>query len=132
MIFTLSTSGTQWWSTLEPEQQEFVATVARRPLRLTKQGTPQTCRSVFIRDLGDERVSLNSPIPVTIETSGNQVSVYSLDTGDFGVGVDEQSALDEFRASMADLYFMLKEESAALGPLPQKHWNFLRSVIDER
>jgi hypothetical protein len=88
-------------------------------------------KTVFIRSLGDPRVSLKGPIPVAVETLDGEVTVYSADTGDFVVGADEPSAIDEFRASMVELYFMLKSEKHSLGPLPQKHWHFLSSVIDE-
>ncbi len=114
-------------------QLEFsTASASQQPMVLKPRRSPVDCKTVFIRDLADPRVSLNGPIPVTVENLGDQVTVYSWDTGDFGVGQDEQTAIDQFRASVVDLYYVLKDEQQALGPLPQQQWDFLRTVIDER
>jgi hypothetical protein len=104
----------------------------KKPVLTLVSSKPRERRTVFIRDLADERVMLRSSLPVTVESDGASVTVFSVDTGDFSVGADEIGALDEFRASVVDLYFMLKEESGNLGPLPQRHWNFLSSIIQER
>jgi hypothetical protein len=108
------------------------ASATQQLLLISRRRSRADLKTIFIRDLADPRVSLNGPLPVTIENLGDQVTVYSADTGDYGVGADEQSAIDEFRAAIVDVYFMLKDERQALGPLPQRHWNFLSSIIDER
>ena len=88
-------------------------------------------KTVFISDLADNRLALRKPIPVVVEYSAGKVLAYSLDFSEFSYGDDEFEAIDEFKASVADLYFMLKDDSHKLGPLPMKHWNYLNSVIEE-
>ena len=88
-------------------------------------------KTVLIPDLGDERLSLQNLLPVTVEYIDKQVTVYSHDLGEFAFAIDEIDAVDEFKASIVDLYFLLKEEQNNLGPLPLKHWNFLKSIIHE-
>ncbi len=88
-------------------------------------------KTIFIQDLGDVRVSLREPLAVSIETCPDHVTAYSYDLGEFAFANDELDALDEFKASIVDLYFLLRDEQDNLGPLPLKHWNFLKSVVQE-
>ena len=110
----------------------FYATSLQHPWMLFASIAPLPDRkTIFIQDLADGRVSLRSPLPVLVESWKNQTTVFSADTGDFSVGDDESSALDEFRAAVVELYFLLKSERDKLGALPMKHWRFLSSMIDE-
>jgi hypothetical protein len=111
--------------------REFVASSVKQPLIVKPRPSERNLKTIFIQDLGDARVSLRRPLPMVVESWGAKTSVYSPDTGDFSVAIDEGAALDELRSSVVDLYFLLKDEQANLGPLPLRHWNFLRSVIDE-
>lgn len=88
-------------------------------------------KTVFVRDLGDPRLTMRGALPVVLQSWGEQTIAYSLDTDDFAIGKDESSAIDELRASVVDLFFLLKDDQVHLGPLPTKHWNFLRSFIEE-
>jgi hypothetical protein len=101
---------------------------AARPLRRA----PTERKTVFILDLADQRVALNKPVPVSIELLTDSATACSPDTGDFAVAASEEDVLEEFRAGLVELYFLLKEEQKNLGPLPQRQWDFLRSVIVER
>jgi hypothetical protein len=91
----------------------------------------RTNKTIFIRDLADSRVSLYSPLPLSIDNWGSTVTAYSQDTGEFSVALDEISAVDEIRALLVDLYFILKENRLHLGPVPARHWNFLSTMIRE-
>ena len=88
-------------------------------------------RTVLIRDLGDNRLSLTETLPVVIESQDGQFTVFSYDLNEFAFSENELDAVDAFKAVVVDLYFLLKEEQANLGLLPQKHWNFLQSDIPE-
>lgn len=93
--------------------------------------TPQTFKTAFIQDLGDPRVTLLRSIPVSIDFWPDHVTACSFDIEEFGIGADEFEAVSELKASLADLYFLLKNEQGHLGPLPQKQWDFLRGIIRE-
>jgi hypothetical protein len=87
-------------------------------------------RTVFIRELGDRRVTVIAPIPVSVESSEGQATACCYDLEQFGVGDDEFSALDDLRATVVELYFALKDEPR-LGPLPQRQLDYLKKVIRE-
>lgn len=89
-------------------------------------------KTVFVQDLGDARLALREPLAISIEQWPNSVTVCSYDTGEFAFADDETTAVDEMKALIVDLYYLLKEEQNNLGPLPLKYWNFLKSVIQEK
>lgn len=88
-------------------------------------------KSVFIADLRDPRLSLKVPLPIHLEHAGSEMLGYSYDLDELEVADDEWSVIQKMRASIVNLYFMLKEEQDSLGPLMQQHWNFLRKIISE-
>lgn len=91
----------------------------------------QPRRTVFIQDLGDRRLSLEASIPIALDFWTDSVTACCYDLEDFGVGQDEFSALADLKASLVELYFLLKAEAGRLGPLPQRHWDYLRAIVRE-
>jgi len=89
-------------------------------------------KTVFVQDLGDARLALRELLAISIEQWPDSVTACSYDTGEFAFADDELTAIDELKALIVDLYFLLKEEQNNLGPLPQKYWNFLKSAIQEK
>lgn len=87
-------------------------------------------KTVFLNDLRDDRLALELPIPASIEFSDGLATACSYDLEQFGAGEDEFAALDDLRATIAELYFTLKAE-AALGPLPQRQLAYLQRVLRE-
>jgi hypothetical protein len=92
----------------------------------------QSRRTVFVRDLGDPRLSLTASIPVALDLWEGSVTACCYDLEDFGVGQDEFSAITDLKVSLVDLYFLLKADADRLGPLPQRQWNYLRSIALEK
>jgi hypothetical protein len=88
-------------------------------------------KSVFLADLADKRLRLNSPLPIHLEQAGDEVLGYSYDLDELEVADDEWSVIVKMRAAIASLYFVLKDEQAQLGPLMQQHWDFLRNIVSE-
>jgi hypothetical protein len=88
-------------------------------------------KAIFIAELGDVRVTLLRPIPIHVEQAGDKVLGYSYDLDELEVDDDEWSVVNKMKASIVDLYYLLKEEQGNLGPVPQRHWNFLKKVIEE-
>jgi len=93
---------------------------------------PHHQKTVFIRDLGDPRLSVRAAIPVYLEFWDGFITACCYDLEEFEVASDEFVVLDALKASIADLYFLLKSEQQRLGPLPQRQWDYLRPIIEER
>jgi hypothetical protein len=89
-------------------------------------------KTVFIQDLGDARLKLRESLAVLIENWSENITACSFDIGEFAFANDEVAAVDEFKALVVDLYFLLKADQEILGPLPLKQWIFLKSIIEEK
>ena len=89
-------------------------------------------KTVYIRNLDQANLSLKVELPVTLEFTGNVVTAVSYDLEEFGFGHDELEALKDLRESIINLYYLFKEESENLGPLPRRQWNFLENIIIEK
>lgn len=89
-------------------------------------------KTVFISCLDDTHLILDKSIPVTLEFWDNYVTAFSYDLEEYGVGSDELEALRNIRISIADLYFILKEQKYNLGPVTQKQWDYLENIIKEK
>lgn len=88
---------------------------------------------VPIMDLADDRIVLTTPLEVIVEFWGNTVITYNFDLDQFGYGDSEDEAFESLRNCISDLYFILKEEGESnLGPIPLRHWRYLRSIVKEQ
>lgn len=130
---TDSKSGVNFLSFFSKEGKQEVLFYTDFPKRDYSVTAPLLERwTVFVQDLGDVRLALREPLAISIEQWPNSVTACSYDTGEFAVADDELNAIDELKALIVDLYFLLKEEQNNLGPLPLKYWNFLKSIIQEK
>lgn len=86
---------------------------------------------VFIRDLGSRMLSLAYALPITIEVTDGQATAYSYDLDELAVGHDEASSIEDMKAALVALYFLLKDEQGRLGPLQQRHWDFMQTAMRE-
>lgn len=77
-------------------------------------------------------VSLKRAIPVALEFWEGLVTARCHDLTEFGTGADEFEALDDLRASIVDLYSVLKADQGNLGPLAQRQLDYLEDIIRER
>lgn len=91
----------------------------------------QQPRTVFISDLRDKRFQMVGSLPVSVECNSEKWTVFSHDLDELGYGDDEHEAFDDFRASLIESYLLLKREQKNLGPLQQRHWEFLSRLIRE-
>lgn len=69
----------------------------------------QTARAVQILDLGSARLRLSQPLPVSLETHGDQVVARSYDLELFEEGETDGEALDSLKAAVVELFFALRE-----------------------
>jgi len=87
-------------------------------------------RSILMGSLLSDRLELLSPIPVHVECDGRQHIASSKDLGVFGVGIDEESALDDLRLEIVEFYYDLKDEP--LGEHLRQRYVYLSSVVREK
>jgi len=88
-------------------------------------------RGYLIDNLNRSDLVLNSQIPIYVESAGDEFVAYSSDLEEFAVGSDEQSAIDELKASIAATYFILKEDQLRLGPIQKNHWYYIKRIVSE-
>lgn len=110
----------------------FVSTNASVERNVSAASSLVDRKTVFIQDLGDARLKLRESLAVLIENWSEIITACSFDIGEFAFANDELAAIDEFKALIVDLYFLLKADQEILGPLPLKQWNFLKSIIEEK
>lgn len=92
----------------------------------------QRCHAV-VQDLQDARLRLKRDLWVSLELADGIVSVWHDDLEELGTGPTEAEALAVFRASVVELYFLLKGLGRErMGPIPLKQWNFLLDIVEER
>lgn len=91
--------------------------------------TRQPSRTIFLRDLGHPIYRLGSPLPVVLEVDGPHVVAYSHDLDIFGWGDVEDEALNDFKASVCELFESLREDRASLGPHLQKVLRHIEQMI---
>ncbi len=94
-------------------------------------GEPHSQKTVFISDLGDPRLSLRRAIPVSLDVWDGYVTAACFDLEEFEVADGEFEAIEELKAAIVDLYLILREDRDRLGPLPQRHWDYLRRFVQE-
>jgi len=87
-------------------------------------------RNVVIASLLSDRLELTTPLPVHVEWDGHQCIASSRDVGVFGVGEDENTALDDLRLALVEFYFDLKDEP--VGDRLGRRRTFLSSVVREK
>jgi len=97
------------------------------PLRHPADGT-----TIFIGDLRSNEYRLNMPIPVTIEYDEDTVIASFYDVEEYGVGEDLEEALSDFCAGLVEYYESLEENVHCLGPLPARHWKYLKTLISRQ
>lgn len=88
--------------------------------------------SYSIAALHDPRVELVRDIPIAVEFFEGVVTAWNSDLEEWGTGKTETEAVDELRASIVEAYFLYKDEGeGGLGPIPIRHWRYLKSIIRE-
>jgi hypothetical protein len=93
---------------------------------------PYRQKPIILQDLGDRRLSVCRPIAVSLEFWEGFVTACCYDLEEFDVAGDEFTAVEQLKASIVDLYFILKSDEGHLGPLPQRQWDYLRATLQEK
>jgi hypothetical protein len=80
-----------------------------------------------VEDLGDPRVSVSSPLRVEAHWEPEGMTIYHPESEVFGYGKDEDEALGDFRAALAELFVTLDNDRGSLGPALQDTLRVLES-----
>jgi len=88
-------------------------------------------RPLLLYSLRHPQLKLSSPIAVSLEDDGMQIIAAAYDLDVFGYGETEGEALDDLRRTITDLYFTLKDDANALGPMPHHVWEYLSDIVEE-
>lgn len=87
--------------------------------------------SVAIGSLIDLRLRMNRPISLRIQRNQDQFTAVHDELDELGYGADPISAVQDFRQTLAELYWTLKEQQHRLGPDLARTWSLISDVIHE-
>jgi len=88
-------------------------------------------KPILIYSLHHPHLKLREPLAVYLEHDGEQMIAFCYDLDVFGYGDTETEALQDLRQTAADLYFALRDNRNELGPLPEKVWDYMTSIVEE-
>lgn len=86
--------------------------------------------TVVIGSLFDDRLRLLVPITLELERDGDFYIAKCDEFEEFGYGNDPFQAVDDFRQTLAELYWTLKEEQSRLAPGLARVWQRLEQVVE--
>lgn len=89
-------------------------------------------KSILIYSLSSPLLKLKEPLAVHLEYDKEEVVAFCYDLDIFGYGESEIEALDDLRKTILDLYYELKENKDNLGILPERIWDYLSFIVDEK
>jgi len=94
---------------------------------------PRPAETISFGAMNDPKLRIVCPIELKVIRDAGTVSVVAREIDEFGHGPDLSSALDDFRATLTELFNELQARSEAeLGPDLRRVWEFLSSHIAPR
>ena len=81
--------------------------------------------------LRDPRLRLVVPLTITFESENDDIVAYCEEFEEFGFGTHLTEAIEDLQATIAELYFTLKEENDRLGSSLKRIWDSLHQKIKE-
>jgi hypothetical protein len=85
--------------------------------------------TIFLQHIG-HGLQLERSLPVTVQRADGRVVAFSYDLDEMGYGETDSEALEDLRGAIAESYFLLRD-APKLGPLQQRHRDFLCEVVRE-
>jgi len=92
---------------------------------------PTLPSNMLLGALRDPRLRLMMPLTVTFERENGDIVAYCEELEEFGFGTHLTEAIEDLQATIAELYFTLKEENDRLGSNLKRIWDSLRQKIKE-
>lgn len=87
--------------------------------------------AILIQNLTDDRLRLRRPLRLRIEKEGNFYVAVNDEFEELGYGYDPIQALDDFRQTLAELYWTLKSEQSRLAIGLANLWSRLKQTVEE-
>jgi hypothetical protein len=109
-------------------QVEGEAAVAPGLIKI--QGSAERLDKINLGTLFDGRFRVQSPIPVTLDRSGEGVSAIWNEIEEFGHADSASAATVELARSLVELYSTLEREQMNLGPDLDRVWASLKQHIE--
>jgi hypothetical protein len=98
--------------------------------RITSIG-PIIPETMLLGALRDPRLRLAAPLTITFERENNDIVAYCEELEEFGFGAHLTEAIEDLQATIAELYFTLKQENDRLGSNLRRIWHSLRQKVKE-
>lgn len=92
---------------------------------------PALPKTMLLGALRDPRLRLIAPLTITFEREDSNIVAYCQELEEFGFGTHLTEAIADLQATVAELYFALKEENNRLGSDLRTTWDSLRQKIKE-
>jgi|GEM_PF-4977706 hypothetical protein len=89
-------------------------------------------KNIFINNLRNSEYKLLSPLSIVLESEGGCISANCYDINQYGVGDNEEEAINNLCEIIIEYFECLIEDQDKLGVLPTKHWIYLKEVISKR
>jgi hypothetical protein len=87
--------------------------------------------TMLLGALRDPRLRLIKPLTITFERENDETIAYCEELEEFGFGTHLTEALEDLQVTIAEAYFILKEENKRLGSDLRTLWNSLREKVKE-
>ena len=92
---------------------------------------PTLPSTMLLGALRDPRLRLLAPLTITFEREESNIVACCEELEEFGFGTHLTEAIEDLQATIAELYFALKEENDRLGPKLGRLGDSLRQKIKE-
>jgi hypothetical protein len=112
-----------------------ILVVGRQSVQIQVQfGVPEreSVTTVRLGSLRHPRLRLRAPLDLAVTWHDPGVSVFDPQTGLWGEGEHLTLAIEDFQATLAELYSELRDSSDRLGPAMQDEWQALQQWVQER
>jgi len=88
-------------------------------------------KKVAIKNLRNPRYELTEELLVHLEEENDSITAISYDIGQYGQGVSEEDAIQDFCETIAEYYKLLSSEKKKLSKQLKIHLNYLKRIIKE-
>lgn len=92
---------------------------------------PTLPKAMLLGALRDPRLRLIEPLTITFERENDDIVACCEEFEEFGFGTHLTEAIEDLQATIAELYFTLKEENKRLGSNLKRIWDNLSQKIKE-
>lgn len=109
------------------------ATIKKRPVRRRKPAQAEAPFVTYLSSLGHENVQVLKPIPVTVQTSGEECTATFYDAGISTSGESSQEAVTNLQRLIADMFLIHEQDRTSVrGPRMKQQQTVLQEFLCRR